>query len=151
MKAVLKKIWKHILVWGIVSILFGILSFVWPGLTLSSLVYLFAFSVIGQGIAVISGAWQAKGEDKNWWVVLLLGIVNVIAGVLCLTNPGITAIFFVTLIGVSWLITGMMEIYAAISLRKEITNEGWLALAGLLSVVAGLSLIHISEPTRPEE
>jgi uncharacterized membrane protein HdeD (DUF308 family) len=43
--------------------------------------------------------------------------------------------------GVSWLITGLMEIYAGISLRKEITNEGWLILAGVLSVLAGLFLM----------
>lgn len=141
MKAILRKIWGHILIWGILSILFGIISFAWPGLTLTTLVYLFAITVIAQGIAVLAGAWQAKDEDKNWWIMLLTGITNIVVGIICIANPGITALFFVVLLGVSWLITGLMEIYAAIRLRKEITNEGWLLLAGVLSVLAGLFLI----------
>jgi uncharacterized membrane protein HdeD (DUF308 family) len=141
MKAILRKIWGHILVWGILSVLFGIISFAWPGLTLTTLVYLFAIAVIAEGIAVLAGAWQAKNENQNWWIMLLTGIINIIAGIICIANPGITALFFVVLIGISWLITGLMEIYAAITLRKEIANEGWLALAGILSVLAGLFLI----------
>ena len=141
MKAILKKIWMHILIWGVLSILFGIVSFAWPGLTLRILVYLFAISVIVEGVAILAGLLGAKGKSQNWWIMLLTGIVNIVAGIICLANPGITALFFVTLIGVSWLITGFMEIFAAISLRKEITNEGWLALAGLLSILSGLFLI----------
>ena len=73
--------------------------------------------------------------------MLLTGIINIVAGIICIANPGITALFFVILIGVSWLITGLMEIYAGISLRKELTNEGWLILAGILSTLSGLFLI----------
>ena len=134
MKAILKKAWGHILVWGVLSILFGIISFAWPGLTLTTLVYLFAIAVIAQGIAILAGAWQAKDENKNWWVMLLTGVINIVAGVICIANPGITALFFVALMGISWLITGLMEIYAAISLRKEIVNEGWLGFFGMASV-----------------
>lgn len=141
MKAILKKIWAHILVWGILSILFGIISFAWPGLTLTTLVVLFAIAVIAEGIAIVAGAWQAKGENQNWWVMLLTGIINIVAGIICLANPEITALFFVVLMGLSWLITGLVQIYAAITLRKEISNEGWLALAGIISVLAGLFLI----------
>ena len=141
MKAIIKRIWTHILVWGILSILFGIISFAWPGLTLTTLVVLFAIAVIAEGIAIVAGAWQAKEENKNWWVMLLTGMINIVAGIICIANPEITALFFVVLMGISWLITGLMEIYAAITLRKEIANEGWLALAGIISVLAGLFLI----------
>ena len=141
MKAILKKIWGHILIWGVLSILFGIISFAWPGLTLTTLVYLFAVAVIAEGIAILVGAWQARNEDKNWWIMLLTGIINIVAGIICIANPGITALFFVILIGISWLITGLMEIYAGISLRKELINEGWLILAGILSTLSGLFLI----------
>ena|SRR5215831_4925549 len=141
MKSILKRIWMHILIWGVLSILFGVISFAWPGLTLRILVYLFAVSVIAEGIAILAGLLGARARNQNWWIMLLTGIINVVAGIICLVYPGITALFFITLIGVSWLITGFMELFAAISLRKEIRNEGWLALAGLLSIIAGLFLI----------
>jgi len=141
MKEILKRAWRNVLLTGIFSILFGALTLFWPGVTLTTLVWIFALAVIAQGISVIHGSWVARGLDSNWWVILLLGIVYVIAGIFCFANPGLTAVYLVILMGVSWLITGVLEIYAAISLRKQIANEGWLALSGVLSVLAGLYVI----------
>src|SRR4249920_2668203 len=111
MKEILKKAWRNVLLAGIFSILFGLLTLFWPGVTLTTLVWIFAFAVIAQGISVIHGSWVARGLDPNWWVFLLLGIVYVIAGIICFANPGLTAVYLVILMGVSWLITGVLEIY----------------------------------------
>jgi len=141
MKEVLKKAWRNVLFTGILSILFGVVTLLWPGVTLTSLIWIFAIAVIAQGISVIHGSWVARGVDRNWWVILLLGIVYVVAGIICFANPGLTAVYLVILMGVSWLITGVLEIYAAISLRKQIANEGWLALSGVISIMAGLYVV----------
>src|SRR5215510_12045624 len=90
MKAVLRKTWGHILVWGVISVIFGIMAFTWPGLTLTTLVYLFAIAVIAEGITLLAGAWQVRGENKNWWVVLLTGVINIVVGIIVIANPGIT-------------------------------------------------------------
>ena len=141
MKEILKKAWRNVLITGILSILFGIITLFWPGVTLTTLVWFFAFSVIAQGVSVIHGSWIARDVDKNWWVFLLLGIVYIVAGIVCFANPGLTAVYLVILMGISWLVTGVLEIYAGISLRKQIQNEGWMILGGLLSVIAGLYVV----------
>ena len=141
MKEILKRAWRNLLFTGILSILFGIMTLIWPGVTLTTLTWIFAIAVIGQGISVIHAGWTAKNVNSNWWIFLLLGIVYVVAGIICFANPGLTAIFLVTLMGLSWLITGLLEIYAAITLRKEIQNEGWLALSGALSTLTGLYVV----------
>jgi uncharacterized membrane protein HdeD (DUF308 family) len=141
MKSILKKAWRNILVTGVLSIVFGILTYVWPGATVTTLAWLFAFSVIAQGISLASAGWQGRKDEKNWWIFLLLGVVNIIAGLVCFLNPGLTAVFLVTIMGFSWLFSGALEIYAAIRLRKEIENEGWLILGGVLSVIAGIFVI----------
>ncbi len=144
MKIFLQKTWKYILAWGILSVLFGVIAFAWPAITLTSLVWLFAFSVIAQGIALVMGSWSNRKEDKNWWILLLLvllGFVNVIVGLISIIYPGITALALVMLIGASSLVTGLLQVIFAIRLRKEITNEGWLILGGVLSVVFGLWLL----------
>ena len=141
MKEILKKAWRNVLITGILSILFGVFTLLWPGVTLTSLVWIFAFSVIAQGISVIHGSWITRNVNKNWWIFLLLGIVYIVAGIVCFANPGLTAVYLVILMGISWLVTGLLEIYAAISLRKEIENEGWLILGGLLSVIAGIYVV----------
>ena len=141
MKEILKKAWRNVLITGILSILFGIITLFWPGVTLTTLVWFFAFSVIAQGVSVIHGSWIARSVDKNWWVFLLLGIVYIVAGIVCFANTGLTAVYLVILMGISWLVTGVLEIYAGISLRKQIQNEGWMILGGLLSVIAGLYVV----------
>lgn len=144
MKIFLQKTWKYILAWGILSVLFGVIAFAWPAITLTSLVWLFAFSVIAQGIALVMGSWSNRKEDKNWWILLLLvllGFVNVIVGLISIIYPGITALALVMLIGASSLVTGLLQVIFAIRLLKEITNEGWLLLGGVLSVVFGLWLL----------
>lgn len=141
MKKVLHKAWRNILITGILSIVFGVLTFAWPGVTVTTLAWIFAFSVIAQGLSLASAGWQSRADEKNWWILLLIGIINIVAGLVCFFNPGLTAVFLVTLMGLSWLFSGVLEVYAAIKLRKEIDNEGWLILGGLLSVAAGLVVI----------
>lgn len=141
MKSFLQKAWKHILIWGILSILFGVLTFAWPGITLTSLVWLFAISVIAQGISLAGGAWSFRKEDKNWWLLFLLGLVNIIVGIICIVYPGMTALVLVIFMGAAALVTGILQVVFAIRLRKEIQNEGWLILGGFISIVFGLLLL----------
>jgi uncharacterized membrane protein HdeD (DUF308 family) len=70
MKLILKKAWRNILITGILSIVFGILTYVWPGVTVTTLAWLFAFSVIAQGIALASAGWQGRKDEKNWSISL---------------------------------------------------------------------------------
>ena len=55
--------------------------------------------------------------------------------------PHITVLFLIMLMGLTWLATGMLQIIAAFRLRKEIYNEGWLAIIGLISILSGLFVL----------
>jgi uncharacterized membrane protein HdeD (DUF308 family) len=141
MKLFLQKAWKHILIWGIFSVLFGVIAFVWPAITLTSLVWVFAFTIIAQGIALAVGTWNYRKEDNNWWILFLLGLVNILAGVISIIYPGMTALVLAMLIGAGALVTGLLQVIFAIRLRKEIQNEGWLILGGVISIAFGLLLL----------
>jgi uncharacterized membrane protein HdeD (DUF308 family) len=121
---------------GVVAIVFGVLAILMPGLTLALLVGLFAaFALIG-GIAAVIGATRARPHD-GWGLEMLLGIVSIVAGVLAIIYPGVTALSLILLMGVNALITGVLELVSAIRLRKEITNEWLLGAAGVVSIVFG--------------
>ncbi len=90
------------------------------------------------------GVWQALGARKdreNWWVLLLGGLLGIGVGVLTLFHPGVTALALLFYIAIWAVATGVLEIVAAIRLRKEIEGEWLLGLAGLASVAFGVLLV----------
>jgi uncharacterized membrane protein HdeD (DUF308 family) len=132
--------WWTLALRGLLAVLFGILTFVWPGITLLSLVFLFGAYAITDGVFAIAAGVRGR-EQNRWWLLLIQGIFGVIAGVLTFVWPGITALLLLGLIAGWALFTGVMEIVAAIQMRKHIKGEWLLALSGALSVVFGVLLL----------
>jgi len=141
MAAILARNWWALLLRGVVAVLFGILTFIWPGLTLAVLVLLFGAYVLVYGLFAIVAAMKVPARNKRWWVLLLEGIVGVVIGVLTFFWPAMTALALLYFIALWAIITGVLEIGAAIRLRKSISNEWLLIVSGFLSTLFGLALI----------
>ena len=122
---------------GIFGILFGVLALMWPGLTLLTLVALFAAYALLGGIASVVGAIGYRRVDDDWWVPLLLGLVSIGAAVVAVVNPVLTTLVLVMVIAANALVTGVLDIVAAVRLRRELQGEWLLALSGIASVVFG--------------
>ncbi len=133
--------WWLVVLRGVAAILFGLATFLWPGLTLLVLIVLFGVYALVDGfIAVVTGLSHTK-DSPRWWVFLLEGLVGIGAGVIALLWPGITALTILAMIAAWAILTGILEVAAAIRLRREITNEWLLAVGGILSVGLGILLI----------
>jgi uncharacterized membrane protein HdeD (DUF308 family) len=129
--------WWLILLRGIFAILFGILTFVWPGISLVTLVLLFGAYALVDGVFALIAAIKGGTPTPRWWLALV-GVIGIVAGLVTMLLPGMTAIWLVLFIA-GWMIaTGVMQIVGAIRLRHEIDNEWWLVAAGVVSVVVGL-------------
>jgi uncharacterized membrane protein HdeD (DUF308 family) len=139
--AALARNWWVFLLRGIVAILFGVLTALMPSITLTLLVLLFgAYAIVEGGFNVIAAIRRRKGE-RLWWLLLLEGLVSIAAGVVAFIMPGLTALMLVLVIGAWAIITGVLEIVAAILLRKQIRGEWWLALSGALSLIFGVLVL----------
>jgi len=138
---ILSRYWWMILLRGIVAILFGAMVFAQPGITLVSLVFVFACFAIFDGVTNIATALGGRQEHDHWWILLLAGIAGVMIGVLTFVSPQITALALLFYIAIWAVATGLMQIVAAVRLRKEIEGELWLGLAGLASVLFGTLLV----------
>jgi uncharacterized membrane protein HdeD (DUF308 family) len=130
--------WKGLALRGAVSLLFGILAALWPGLTLLWLIVMFAAYALVNGAISATAAIQNRSANNDWWLMLLLGLIGIAAGVIAILLPDLTAIVLVLVIGATALASGIVDIAMAIRLRKTIRGEGFLILNGIISIAFGV-------------
>jgi uncharacterized membrane protein HdeD (DUF308 family) len=134
--------WWAIALRGAFAVLFGILSFAWPEITVAVLVALFGAWALIDGILLLMAAWRRAELGGRWWPPVLEGLLGIVAAAVTLLWPDITALALLYVIGAWAIVTGIIEIAAAIAMRRVIDNELWLALAGLASIGFG-SIVSI--------
>jgi uncharacterized membrane protein HdeD (DUF308 family) len=138
---VLARNWWAILIRGIAAILFGLCAFFIPGAALWALVILFGAYCLVDGVFAIVASVRAAQSHERWGQLLFTGIVGVLAAAVTWFYPGLTALALLYVIAAWAIVTGVLEIGAAIRLRREMTGEFWWILAGFLSIVFGLFLV----------
>jgi uncharacterized membrane protein HdeD (DUF308 family) len=99
---------------------------------------LFVAYALISGSASAIAAIKNRQSNRDWWLLLLLGLMSVAAGVLALIYPDRTAVFLVLLIGATALASGIIDIVMAVRLRKVIRGEALLILNGIISVAFGV-------------
>jgi uncharacterized membrane protein HdeD (DUF308 family) len=136
----LSRNWWLVVLRGVLAILFGVLAFVWPAITWLTLIFMFGIYAIVDGLFAVGTGLSHTKDSPRWWMFFLEGLLGIGAGIVALVAPGLTSLVLIYMIA-SWaIITGVLEIVAAIRLRNEITNEWGLGLGGLVSIVLGVVL-----------
>jgi uncharacterized membrane protein HdeD (DUF308 family) len=138
---VLARNWWALLIRGIAAVIFGILAFTMPGATLLVIGILFGAYAFVDGVFAIVAAIRAAQAHERWWPFVLEGIVGLAIAAITVYDVGITLLALYLTIAAWAFITGILEIAAAIQLRKTIANEWLLILAGLCSILFGVLMI----------
>jgi uncharacterized membrane protein HdeD (DUF308 family) len=109
--------WRWLyLVGGALSIIAGIMAFVWPHRTVLVLAGILAWFLVFKGIVDIVGAFTNHGRPY-WWLGLILGILELLLGIWAAGYPGRSLFVFVNVVGVYAVFYGFTELFAAFDLR----------------------------------
>jgi uncharacterized membrane protein HdeD (DUF308 family) len=136
----LSRNWWALALRGIAAIVFGVLAFALPGITLVTLILLLAAYMFVDGVFAIIAAVRAAGHESRWWLLLIEGVLGVLAGIAAFVVPGLTAFVLLYFVAAWAVITGALRIVEAVRLRREIEGEWAMILGGALSVIFGLLL-----------
>lgn len=140
MIAVLAKNWWAIGIRGVFGILFGLIALFLPGVTMLSLVLVFAAYAFVDGVFGIVSAVRAARAHERWGYLVLEGLVNIAAAAVAVLWPRITVLAFILLVALWALFTGILELAAAFRLDFN-DGRGWLIFGGIVSVLYGALLI----------
>ncbi len=108
--------WLYV-VSGLLSVIAGVIAFIWPGITLFVLSVVLSWFLVVMGIFHVVGA-LAGPKREWWWMTLLLGIAEFLLGAWAAGYPGRSLLVFVNLVGFYALIHGFTEIFGAFTLRE---------------------------------
>ncbi|NYT12632.1 MAG: HdeD family acid-resistance protein [Methanomassiliicoccales archaeon] len=141
-----RKWWEKVAV-GLVALIFGILAFVLPGITLLTVTILFGSFALLLGFFSLFSGIIGKDMKQARWLFVAQGILGIIIGIIALAWPDITLLAMAYLVGAWAMIFGMFEIIAAVWTPQEAIgvfnnmSKGLLAASGLLSLIFGILII----------
>lgn len=123
-------------------VIFGLVAISWPVLTLGVLAWLTAAYVLVVGIVdLVSGVFGIGGRSY-WWLKILVGAAQIAVGVYLMRRPGITLSFFVLIVGLFFLIRGILELAYAFDPKADSETKTLMIVLGVLSVLAGIVLLR---------
>jgi len=141
MPVVLRNHWWALVLRGVMAILFAIITFAVPGITIAVLVTIFGFYALFDGVFAIVSTIKAVQGHRRWGAFLFEGVVGILFGLYAIIFPIGAAAAFMTFVAVWAVFTGILEIMAAIRLRRHIQGEWILILVGVLSILLGSVLL----------
>jgi uncharacterized membrane protein HdeD (DUF308 family) len=140
------QLWSLAIAQGVLAVLFGIASLFWPGATLVLLVILFGIFVLVWGIVDLIRSLVTIGKNNTWWLEMLFSILVIGLGVFLLRNTLVSIGVFITLVGFTFVLRGVIDLLTAFfSKEKDVAEARSLYfVTGLLGLVAGI--IVLSQP-----
>ena len=146
MLGTLRRNWGWIVFRGVLALALGVVSFLFPLSALFAFAMVFAAYAGADGIlSMVAAVRGARRKEGRWWAYVIRGIIGIATAVLFVLMPEIMTVGYalVTLVMLAiWaIVTGALEIAAAVSLRKAIVGEWLMGLSGAASVVLGIIII----------
>ena len=133
--------WGLVLSYGLCTLGIGIVLAVWPGETLTVLAVLLAIQLILMGsVRMFLALGSASLDSAGRWLVGVTGLLAIVVGVLCLTDPIQTLKIIGVLIGIFWIVAGLGDVVSAF-VSGTPGARVWDVVKGAVSLVLGIFLV----------
>ncbi len=122
---------------AIIGLTLGVIGLIWPAATLLTVAMLFGSYLIASGIFRITAAFVSEGIGTGLrWLTAIMGLVVILAGILCLANPYGSLVVLAFVIGIGWIAEGVIDIMGGLG-RSGAARWLWI-VSGAVSGIAGI-------------
>ena len=128
---------------GLASVVFGVMTLAWPGISVYALTILFGAYTLATGIVEFGTAFATQGNEERAWLILR-GLLGITVGVLVFAWPGISALALLYVIGAYAVAFGILCVGASFRLPLEGRDKASMILTGLVAIVFGI--VIFAEP-----
>jgi uncharacterized membrane protein HdeD (DUF308 family) len=132
--------WWLVLLQGVLSVVLGVLALAKPGVTLGALILLWGLFALLNGVIEVFSAIGAAGRHQSWGWQLAGGLVGILAGLVILRWPGLSALFVLYLVAIWAIMMGIVRLVGAIADHEMLPHAWLVALAGVVSVLFGIAM-----------
>ena len=112
--------WWLLLLRGVADLALGVLTLVWPGITVLVLALLFGVELLLLGGFETAAAIQVRGAQRDWSWYLARGLVAIAVGIVTIAWPDITVFALALLLGIFLVYFGIVMIVGAAQLRRSV-------------------------------
>ncbi|MFF4362206.1 HdeD family acid-resistance protein [Streptomyces sp. NPDC001604] len=125
---------------GAAAVVFGVLTLLWPQLTVLALAWVFGAYALVDGVMLLGTAWRHRHERRSAATCAAAGTLGVAAGLITAVWPGLTALALLVVAGAWAIVTGCLELWVATRMRHELRHAWWWRASAAASVAAGALL-----------
>jgi uncharacterized membrane protein HdeD (DUF308 family) len=132
--------WAWTLIFGVITVVAGLIALAWPGPTLVVIAILFGIELVVLGVFRFVAAFGHERTAGTRILYALLGVLSLIVGLYALRHVLVTLLALALLLGIFWVVNGAIELFAALE-HREMSHRGWTSVLGILSILAGIILL----------
>ena len=130
--------WGLAVVMGVVSIVLGLLAMFYPGATIVTIAIFFAAWLFVSGFFEVITSFTRDGDTGSRVLHAIIGVLSIIVGFALLRTPFQSVEVFIFVLGIFWLVQGVMTFVAAFSQKQ---GRNWRIIMGLLGILAGIIIL----------
>ena len=137
--------WAWVLAFSVATLILGVMVMAWPSATVKLVALLFGLQLFVGGLFSLVRAFTRGGEGSRV-LLAVLGVLGILVGIFVLRHLFQTVVILVILLGVYWVLHGIIEFFVAIDQRGA-PARGLNAAMGILSFIAGVVVLSWPSPT----
>lgn len=142
--------WGWFMLRGVLALLLGVAAVIFPLSAIFAFTMIFAVYAFVDGIAALAAGIRGAQAHERWGALIFQGFVGILVGIIFFVMPIIAAVTYaylsIAMLAFWSIITGLLEIAAAVRLQREIEGEWLLGLSGAISLMLGLGILVLVLP-----